>query len=97
MGGQWRTPIDLAASIAAGSEQASSDEWSVKGDAVFKLDMVLAYRIGRARVSHEIKADVQNVLNARTAVYEYYNDRTQRIETLDQLALLPVLQYTLRF
>ncbi len=97
MGGQWRTPIDLEASIAEGSEVLSDDVWSVKGDPVLKLDMVLAYRVGRARVSHEVKADVQNVANAQTVVYEYYNNRTQRIETVNQLAMLPVLQYTLRF
>ncbi|MCW5898390.1 MAG: TonB-dependent receptor [Flavobacteriales bacterium] len=97
MGGQWRTPIDLEASIAAGTHKESGDPWSVKGDPIHKVDMVVAYRVGRARVSHEVKADVQNVLNAQTPVYEYYNNRTQRIETINQLAMLPVLQYTLRF
>lgn len=97
MGGQWRTPIDLEASISAGTHKEGSDPWSVKGDPIHKVDMVVAYRVGRARVSHEVKADVQNILNAQTPVYEYYNNRTQRIETIDQLAMLPVLQYTLRF
>lgn len=97
MGGQWRTAIDLEASIAVGSQQEGGDAWGVKGDPIHKLDMVLAYRVGRARVSHEIKMDVQNVANAQTVVYEYYNNRTQRIETVNQLAMLPVLQYTLRF
>jgi hypothetical protein len=97
MGGQWRTPIDLDASIAAGTQQEGTDVFSLKGETVHKVDMVLAYRVGRARVSHEIKADVQNVANAQTVVYEYYNNRTQRIEPVNQLAMLPVLQYTLRF
>ncbi len=97
LGGQWRTPIDLQGSIAAGSLQEGGDPWSVKGDPIHKVDMVLAYRVGRARVSHEIKMDVQNVANAQTVVYEYYNNRTQKIETIDQLAMLPVLQYTMRF
>lgn len=97
MGGQWSTPIDLEASIAAGVQQDSDRAMSHKGDPIGKLDMVVAYRVGRARVSHEFKADVQNVLNARTPVYADFDRRTGTITTVDQLALLPVLQYTLRF
>ncbi|MBX2978827.1 MAG: TonB-dependent receptor [Flavobacteriales bacterium] len=97
MGGQWSTPIDRQASIEAGYTVWSDAAMSLKGDAVHKVDAVLAYRVGRTRVSHEIKLDVQNVLNANTPVYFYFNARTQRIETVDQLAILPVLQYTLRF
>lgn len=96
-GGQWRTPIDLEASIATGQQQDGSPAMSVKGPPIHKVDMVLAYRIGGAKVSHELKADVQNVLNARTPVQEYYDQRTRTIRSVDQLAILPVLQYTLRF
>ena len=58
---------------------------------------MVSYRVGRPKVSHEFKADVQNVLNAQTTVYRYYDDRSQSIKTVPQLAMLPVLQYTLRF
>lgn len=97
LGGQWSTPIDLEASIAAGEQVDTDRTMRLKGDAIHKLDMVLAYRVGRTRVSHEIKADVQNVLGGSTPVLYYYNNRTQRIESIDQLAILPVIQYTLRF
>ena len=96
-GGQYYTPIDLASSIAAGTEKEGSPAWSEKAGAVHKLDIVASYRVGRPKVSHEFKLDVQNVLNAATPVYYYYNDRTQRIDHVPQLALLPVMQYTLRF
>jgi ABC-type nitrate/sulfonate/bicarbonate transport system permease component len=36
-------------------------------------------------------------LNAQTAVYHYFDPRTETIQDIPQLALLPVLQYTLRF
>ena len=96
-GGQYRTPIDLQASIAMGEEQEGSPVWSQKGAAIHKLDLVVSYRVGRPKVSHEFKADVQNVLNSQTAVGYFFNNRTQRIESYPQLSLLPVLQYTLRF
>lgn len=97
MGGQWSTPIDLEASIAAGVQKLGDATMSRKGDPIGKLDMVVSYRVGRPRVSHEIKADVQNVLNAQTPVYAYFDRRSGTIKTADQLAMLPVLQYTLRF
>ena len=97
MGGQYATPIDLSASIAAGEEVDGTPPMSEQGDAVHKLDVVVAYRVGKSRVSHEIKADVQNVLNAQTTVYRYYDASRERIGTVPQLGLLPVLQYALRF
>jgi hypothetical protein len=97
IGGQYRTPIDLPASIAAGYEIEEGEPWSEKGDAVQKLDVVLSYRLGKKTASHEFKLDVQNVLNAETAVYRYFDRRTGTIKDVPQLTMLPVLQYTLRF
>ncbi len=97
MGGQWSTPIGLEASRAAGTTKEGGAAMSVKGDPIGKLDVVLAYRVGRARVSHEVKADVQNALNSQTPVYWYYNSRRDRLDSVNQLAILPVLGYTLRF
>ncbi|MBL7940894.1 MAG: TonB-dependent receptor [Flavobacteriales bacterium] len=96
-GGQYSTPIDLEASIATDSQVESTPVWSVKGAAIHKLDLVVSYRVGRPKVGHEFKVDVQNVLNSNTAVYTYYDRRTNTIKEVPQLALLPVLQYTLRF
>ncbi len=74
-----------------------SPVWSTKTPAVHKVDLMVSYRVGRPKVSHEFKADVQNVLNAATAVGYYYNQRRNAIETERQLGLFPVVQYTLRF
>lgn len=96
-GGSFRTPIDLQASIAAGEQREGDPVWSEKGDAIHKVDIVASYRVGRPKVSHEFKLDVQNVLNATTPVYSYFDDRTDTIKTVPQLPILPVMQYTLRF
>ena len=58
---------------------------------------VVSYRLGRPKASHEFKLDVQNVLNADTTVLRYYDRRTETIQDVPQLAILPVVQYTLRF
>ncbi|MEO8588023.1 MAG: TonB-dependent receptor [Flavobacteriales bacterium] len=96
-GGQWRTPIDVQASIAAGEEREGAPAWSLKGSAVHKLDLVVSYRVGRPKVSHEFKADVQNIFNAQTPVGYYFDSRTSTLKSYNQLSMLPVLQYTLRF
>ena len=96
-GGQNRTTINLDESIAAGEEVARGAAWSEKGDAVHKLAVVLSYRLGRKNASHEFKMDVQNVLNAQTAVYRYFDKRKGNVQDVPQLSLLPVIQYTLRF
>ncbi|MEZ4740834.1 MAG: hypothetical protein R2818_16090, partial [Flavobacteriales bacterium] len=96
-GGQYSTPIDLEASIVAGSEKEGAPAWSLKADPVHKLDLVVSYRVGKPKASHEFKIDVQNVLNAQTPVYFYFDSRTNTIKDVPQLAMLPVLQYTLRF
>lgn len=97
MGGQYRTPIDLQASIAAGEEILSERPWSQQGDPIQRVDLVFSYRVGKPRVTHEYKLDIQNVLNAQTPIYFDYNERSRSIETTDQLAILPVFLYTLRF
>ncbi|MBS1569986.1 MAG: TonB-dependent receptor, partial [Bacteroidetes bacterium] len=96
-GGQYYTPIDLQASIAAGEQKDGTPVWSEKAAAIHKVDIVASYRVGRPKVSHEFKVDVQNVLNAAKPVYYYYDKRTRTIKDVPQLALLPVVQYTLRF
>ena len=96
-GGQYFTPIDLEASRTAGETVFTEDEWSEKLPAVFKVDVVMSYRVGRPKVSHEFKVDVQNVLNAQTPVGYFYDDRTETIKSYAQLSILPVVQYTLRF
>lgn len=80
MGGRYATPIDPQASIAAGGQKDGDDAWSLKGDAVHKVDAVVSYRVGRPKASHEFKVDVQNVLNASTTVLRYYDRRTETIK-----------------
>ena len=52
---------------------------SVKGDPIITLDGVVDYRIDRPMVSHEIKLDVQRVLNEDTRVFTYFDTRSGTI------------------
>lgn len=90
--------IKLEESIARG--YAVYDEetpFAKRGTDVFVLNFAVSYRINKRRVSHEFKADIQNMLNNQATIDYYFNSTTNKIEPIKQLALLPVISYTLNF
>ncbi len=97
-GGLRDTPIDLAASIIADSPKPiESKTYSIQNPLYFRPDVRFNYKINRAKVSHEISLDIQNVIN-RSNVYSTYYDRgKQKIETAYQLGLIPILNYRIEF
>jgi len=98
LGATRQLVIDLPASIAQGSAvYDESNAYQKKGEDIFSLNVALSYRINKARLSHEIKLDVQNVTNNTAVIDFYYNDVNQNIEVVEQLSLLPILSYTINF
>ena len=98
LGGRRLLPIDVAASIAA--ERAiykENNAFEIKNDDIFTVNIALTYRVDKKKFSQEVKLDVQNVTgNAANADY-YWNNTTQKIESIPQLSTLPVLSYTVHF
>ncbi len=82
------------ARIALGEQLEKGTPWSLMGDPIHKLDILVAYRAGRPNARHGSKLDAQN---AQASVYRYFDRRTSTVKDVTQLTLLPVLQYTLRF
>lgn len=98
IGGNRYTPIDLQASKDAGYTIRKWDEpFSAKGDDIFFINLGLTYRADMKRASHSFKIDIQNLTNNQAVVYEYYNSRTESIETSRQLSFIPNLIYTIKF
>jgi hypothetical protein len=98
IGARRFTPIDLAASREKGYTVTHDDEaFTLRGDDIFVPNISVTYRINQKHVSHEFKADIQNVANCSGVVDEYYNNLTGKIEQVHQLALLPVIMYTIEF
>ena len=98
LGGNRYTPIDLAASQAAGYTIREWDKpYTVKGEDVFFLNLGLTYRVDMKKTSHSIKIDIQNLTNNQATVSEYYNSRTNSIEQDAQLSLVPNLIYIVKF
>ncbi len=98
IGGRRYTPIDLESSIATGEQVNFEDQtFAKKAPDASYLNIAISYRIEKTNLSHEIKIDVQNVLNAQTPIDYYFSETTQEIESIPQLATLPVISYTISF
>jgi len=97
-GGRYYTPVDVAASMAAGEEVLDeSRAFAEQYPAYFRLDLKASYRMNRKKVTHEFSLDVQNVTNRENVFANRYNRRTGEVTTENQLGLFPVPQYRLYF
>jgi hypothetical protein len=98
LGGRRYTPIDLAASIQQGEEvEIGGELFSKKAPDVLYLNLAVSYRVNKAKVSHEVKLDIQNIANSETPIDYFYNKATMEIEEISQLSLLPIIKYTINF
>ena len=98
IGGKRYSPIDLAASVAAGTEVTDEFEpYSAKSKDVFRTDFSVGLRRNRKRTTTELKFDVQNILNNQTVLGEDYVHATQSISKNTQLGMLPTISYKISF
>lgn len=98
IGGNRFTPIDLVASQDAGYTIRDWDNpWGKKAENVFFVNLGLTYRCDMKRASHSFKIDIQNLTNNQAVVSEYYNGRTEKVETDTQLSFIPNIIYTIKF
>ncbi|MEQ8574022.1 MAG: TonB-dependent receptor, partial [Fulvivirga sp.] len=97
-GARRYTPMDIQASIE--QDEAiyyESEAFSKRGDDLFMANISVVYRIDRKKTSQELKLDIQNVTNNQARLDQYYDSDTKSVEYGYQLALLPVLTYTIHF
>ncbi|MBO2009221.1 TonB-dependent receptor [Hymenobacter negativus] len=97
-GGRFITPINLQASEARRSAVYEYDRaFSVQQPSYFRADVKMGYKINRARLTHEIALDLQNVAGTQNVFLQAYNPRTNAIGTAYQQGFLPVPFYRLTF
>lgn len=98
LGARRFTPINLAESITQDQTVYYEDKaFSEKGDNVFIANLAVSYRIDNKKISQELKLDIQNVSNNTAEIGRYYDSTDKKIETIEQLSLLPVIIYTIHF
>lgn len=97
-GGKFTTPIDFEASSAGRSAVYRYDQaYSQQQPEYFRADVKLGYKVNRARLTHEIAVDLQNVTNNRNVFQQTYNPRSNQLGTAYQQGFLPVPFYRLTF
>lgn len=67
------------------------------GQAYFRLDFRLSYKINSKKMSHEIAIDLINVTNQKNILKQSYNVATGAVQTDYQLGFLPLFYYKLDF
>ena len=98
LGARRYTPIDVEQSVLKNETVYFEDQaFSQRGDNVFLANLAVSYRIDNRRIGQELKLDIQNVTNNDAKLGYYFNDNTGKVESSDQLPLLPVLSYTIHF
>jgi hypothetical protein len=98
IGGRRYSPIDLAASIAAGYGVIDEgNPYSTKGDDIFRADFSIGLRRNWKNTTTEFKLDFLNILNNQTVLGESYIRETQAISKNRQQPLLPNITYKISF
>lgn len=97
-GGNRYYPIDLEKSIANGEHEVFEDQpFAAKAGAYGRFDLGISYKINKAKLTHTIMLDVQNVTNRENLHSLYYDNDTQQIERYTQTGLFPIFNYRVEF
>ncbi len=97
-GGQRESPIDLAASQAAGKTIYVHNEYfTTQAKPYFRIDAGLYYKVNNKRATHTIELDVQDVTNYTNYWYSYYDNRDGRIKHVNESGIIPVISYRIDF
>jgi hypothetical protein len=99
-GGRFYTPVDLAASQAAGFEiRQTNKAFSLQYNAYFRLDVRMGFKFNSAkkRRSHLLYLELQNVTNNKNIFINRYNRLTNQINRIDQIGFFPDFGYKFQF
>lgn len=99
-GGKYYTPVDLAASTAAGYEILQDDKaFSEQYDSYLRVDFKFGMKLNssKKKVSHQFYVDLQNVTNNENVFVKQYNRLTNSVDQVDQIGFFPDFGYKLQF
>ncbi|MEN1785446.1 MAG: TonB-dependent receptor [Bacteroidota bacterium] len=99
-GGQYFTPVDLAASQQAGFEiQREELAFSERFDDYFRWDVKFGIRLNSAtkKRSHQFYVDLQNVTDNENVFVRRYNRLTNQVDQVNQIGFFPDFGYKFQF
>ncbi len=97
-GGRRYTPIDLAASIAAGEQVVQKTGiFEKQYDPYFKIDFKVAFRLNGKHISQLWSVDLTNLTNHKNLFAEEYDATKKEIGRVYQRGLFPNILYQIYF
>lgn len=98
LGGFRDTPIDEAASRAAGRTVYEEDlAFSLQQQAYFRTDVRLYMKRNKVNANRTWSLDIQNLTNAENIAFSYYDAQQNTVIEQHQLGLIPMLSYRVEF
>lgn len=98
LGGFRATPIDLAASAAAGrTVEDSSQPFAEQQPSYFRTDLRIYYKRNKTRYNSTLSLDLQNASNQQNVAFSFYDPQQKTIVQQYQLGLIPLLNYRIEF
>ena len=99
-GGRYYTPVDLAASQAAGYEILDEkNAYTERYPQYFRLDVKFGIRINSKskKLSHQFFMDIQNITNNENVFARRYNRQTNEVNEVYQIGFFPDFMYRIVF
>ena len=97
-GGSRETPINIEDSREQEEQIVIEGQRnSIQNPDYWRLDVSLSYRINKAKASHILAFDVQNLTNRDNIMGKYFDPETQNTVTYYHLGILPILSYKIEF
>lgn len=97
-GGLRTTPIDYAASQQNGYGVYIEDKaYSLQNPSYFRTDIKLSIKWNKRHVTSTLSLDIQNVTNRLNVFNQSYDETTNKIETIYQTGIIPILNYKVEF
>ncbi|MBX2906078.1 MAG: TonB-dependent receptor [Taibaiella sp.] len=97
VGGRYMTPLDLAASRAAGhSVYKDNLAYSERQPDYFRTDVKIAYRKEYKKSTLELAVDLQNITNHQNTFEKFYDSRNDKEVIVYQQSFFPIptIRYT---
>jgi hypothetical protein len=97
-GGMRESLIDVARSVAQKETvYVPGKYFSLRGDAYFRADASIYYKMNRKKATHTIQLDIQNVTNHENHYYSYFDTKDGKIKNVNQLGFIPNITYRIDF
>ena len=97
-GGLRMTPIDLGESIIQNKEvRDNSKSFGVQLANYFRSDLKFIIKRNHKRHTNSFVLEFQNFTNRKNAQGQFYNKRTQKIESYNHVGMIPNFSYKIEF